>query len=225
MKKRVICAAVLGALVLAGCGSKQDANEKNFGAAIGQYLDKKGELCLRLNKWPVDVTEMDLRMQKAMPTGTAGQMEALAAVGVVSGADTEVDELGGIGPSYNKPTGRKFKVKRYVLTDAGKKFYSEKEVTQIGFGGTKKVMQGDICYGKKSLDKIVKWEGPMKFGDYQEANVKYLYKIDGLADWTKKSEFQTAFPYIAQVIDAAGKKEQQGGVKLTSLGWEPKGLD
>jgi outer membrane murein-binding lipoprotein Lpp len=30
MKKRVICAVVLGALVLAGCGSKQDVNEKNF---------------------------------------------------------------------------------------------------------------------------------------------------------------------------------------------------
>lgn len=222
MKKRVICAAVLGALVLAGCGSKQDANEKNFGAAISQYLDKKGELCLQLNKWPVDVTEMDLRMQKTMPTGTAGQMEALAAIGLASGTDTEVDQ---IGMFDNKPTGHKFKVKRYVLTDAGKKFYSEKEVTQIGLGGAKKVMQGDICYGKKSLDKVVKWEGPMKFGDYQEANVKYLYKIDGLADWTKKPEFQTAFPYIAQIIDAAGKQEQQGGVKLTSLGWEPKGLD
>lgn len=222
MKKRVICTAVLGALVLAGCGSKQDANEKNFGAAISQYLDKKGELCLRLNKWPVDVTEMDLRMQKTMPTGTAGQMEALAAIGLASGTDTEVDQ---IGMFDNKPTGHKFKIKRYVLTDAGKKFYSEKEVTQIGLGGAKKVMQGDICYGKKSLDKVVKWEGPMKFGDYQEANVKYLYKIDGLADWTKKPEFQTAFPYIAQIIDAAGKQEQQGGVKLTSLGWEPKGLD
>lgn len=94
MKKRVICTAVLGALVLAGCGSKQDANEKNFGAAISQYLDKKGELCLRLNKWPVDVTEMDLRMQKTMPTGTAGQMEALAAIGLASGTDTEVDQIG-----------------------------------------------------------------------------------------------------------------------------------
>jgi hypothetical protein len=65
----------------------------------------------------------------------------------------------------------------------------------------------------------------MKLGDYQEARVTYLYKIDGLADWTKKSEFQNAFPYIVQIIDPEGKKEQQGGVKLTSLGWEPKGLD
>lgn len=222
MKKRVIYAAVLGALVLASCGSKQDANEKNFGAAISQYLDKKGDLCLRLNKWPVDVSEMDLRLQKTMPTGTAGQMEALAAVGLVSETDTEIDQ---IGIFDNKSTGHKFKVKRYALTDAGKKFYREQEINQIGLGGSKKVMQGDICYGKKALDKVVKWEGPMKFGDYQEANVKYLYKIDNLADWTKKPEFLAAFPDVGQIIEAAGTKEQQGGVKLTSLGWEPKGLD
>lgn len=220
MKKAIV--VLFGVSILAGCGSKQDANEKNFGVAISQYLDKKGELCLRLNKWPVDVSEMDLRMQKTMPTGTAGQMEALAAVGLVSETDTEVDQ---IGMFDNKPTGHKFKVKRYVLTDAGKKFYQEKEVTQIGLGGAKKVMESDICYGKKVLDKVVKWEGPMKFGDYQEANVKYLYKIDGLADWAKKPEFLAAFPYVGQIIEAAGTEEQQGGVKLTSVGWEPKGLD
>jgi len=222
MKNRIVYAAALGTLVLAGCGSKQDANERNFGVAINQYLEKKGELCLRLTKWPVDITEMDLRLQKTMPTGPAGQMEALAAIGLVSGVESEVDQ---IGMFDNKPTGHKFKVKRYVLTASGRRFYSEKEVNQIDFGGAKKIMRSDICYGKKSLDKIVKWDGPMKFGDYQEANVKYLYKIDGLASWTKKPEFRTAFPYIAQIIDAAGKQEQQGVVKLTSLGWEPKGMD
>jgi hypothetical protein len=30
-------------VLLAECGSKADADEKNFGAAVGQYLDKKGE--------------------------------------------------------------------------------------------------------------------------------------------------------------------------------------
>jgi hypothetical protein len=67
----------------------------------------------------------------------------------------------------------------------------------------------------------VKWEGQIKFGDYQEANVKYLYKIDNLADWTKKPEFLAAFPYVGKIVEAAGTKEQQGGVKLTSLGWVP----
>lgn len=199
MKKSAICAAALAVVVLAGCDSKQDANEKNFGAAIEQYLDKKGELCLRLQNWPVNITELDAAMQSAGPPGTVKKMAALEAAGLVFGTDTEVGEY------------RKFKMKSYALTDAGKKLYSEKG--------------GDICYGKKALTKVVKWEGPMKDGDYQEADVKYLYKIDGLADWTKKAEFRTGFPYAAQIIDEAGKKEVRGGVKLTSQGWEPKGLD
>jgi len=214
MKRLLTCLAALGALALAGCGSKQDANEKNFGRAISQYLDKKGGLCLRLNTWPVDVSEFDLRLKKTTTTGTAGQMEALAAVGIATGTDEEVDQ---VGMFDNKPTGRKFKVKRYVLTDTGKKFYLEKE--------DQKVMQGDICYGKKVLDRVVKWEGPMKFGDYQEANVKYLYKIENLAEWTKKNEFLSAFPYVGKIIEAAESEEQKHGVKLTSQGWEPKGLD
>jgi hypothetical protein len=116
-------------------------------------------------------------------------------------------------------------VKRYSLSDMGKKFYRKKEITEYSVGGQRKAMQGDICYGKKSIASIVKWEGPMKFGDYQEANVKYLYKIDGLADWANKPEIQAAFPFVAQIINNAGKKEQALGVKLTSIGWEPKGLD
>lgn len=222
MKNRIKYATIFGVLMLAGCGSKSDANEENFGVAISQYLDKKGGLCLHLNRWPVDVTEMDLRLQKSMPNGMAGKMKALEAVGLVSGVEAEVDQ---IGMFDNKPTGHKFKVTRYVLTVSGKRFYNEKEVNQITFSGVKKIMRGDICYGKKILDQIVKWEGPTKFGDYQEAKVIYLYKIDALAEWTKKPEIRAAFPYVAQIIDAAREQEQQGAVKLTSLGWEPKGLD
>ncbi|WP_338862070.1 hypothetical protein IHE31_10640 [Mycetohabitans rhizoxinica] len=64
---------------------------------------------------------------------------------------------------------------------------------QIGLNGRTKEMQTDLGLGKKALDKVVKCEGTMKFGDYQEANVKYQYKIDGLADWAKKPESLAAF--------------------------------
>lgn len=30
-------------ILLFGCGCKADADEKNFGATVGQYLDKKSE--------------------------------------------------------------------------------------------------------------------------------------------------------------------------------------
>ncbi|WP_083953716.1 hypothetical protein [Thauera butanivorans] len=83
----------------------------------------------------------------------------------------------------------------------------------------------DLCWGKKALDKIMKWEGPMKFGDYQEAGITYTYKVNNLADWAKKPEVQAAFPVVKSVLDGAGSKESKHAVKLTSQGWEAKGLD
>jgi len=222
MRNNLACAALLGVIVLSGCGSKQDANEKNFGAAIEQYLDKKGELCLSLKTWPKDVTEMDLQMNKILPNDTVVKMAALQSIGLASSVDIEIE---GTDFLTGKPDGIKSRVKRYTLTDTGKRFYYEKDVVQMGLEGPKKVILGDICYGKKSLAKVVKWEGPMKFGDYQEARVIYLYGIKDLADWTKKTEFQASFPYARQIIEGAGSKEQRHGVKLTSLGWEALGLD
>jgi hypothetical protein len=110
MNKLIVLVSVAAGFILTGCGSKQDANEKNFSAAISQYLDQKGELCLTTSgsKWPVDVTKMDLAMKKAIPYGVAGAMEALATAGLVS----EVD----VGA-----------VKRYSLSDMGKNFIVRKK--------------------------------------------------------------------------------------------------
>lgn len=219
--KKAIGGAVVMVILLAGCGNKNDANEKNFSAAVGQYLNKKGDLCLDITEWPVDVSGMDLRLQNTMPTGKAGRMSALEAVGLARSEDIEVPATSFDG----KPTGAKFKVKRYALTVLAKPFERTKEVERNGLNGKSNETQTDLCWGKKALDKVVKWEGPMKFGDYQEANVKYRYKIDGLAEWAKKPEFLAAFPYVGQVMEDAGKKDQQHSVKLTSVGWEAKGLD
>jgi uncharacterized lipoprotein NlpE involved in copper resistance len=210
MKKYSYRAVLIVCLTLIGCGNKQDANEKNFGVAISQYLDKKGELCLGTYKWPVDLDEKGSQVWDGK--GEWKRMAALQKTGLVAGAEVEVEQMGW----NNKPTGRKVKLTRYQVSEAGKKYYHEKEVSQRSLDGAKKTLQGDLCYGKKSLDKVVKWEGPMKLGDYQEAGVKYLYKIDGLADWARSPDIQTAFPKITAELN---------GVRLTSIGWEAKGLD
>jgi hypothetical protein len=97
------------------------------------------------------------------------------------------------------------------------------EVIRLNGKTTEK--QTDLCWGKKALDKIVKWEGPMKFGDYQEAGITYTYKVNNLADWAKKPEVQAAFPVVKSILDGVGSKESKHAVKLTSQGWEAKGLD
>ena len=220
MKKTFILAA-LGITVLTACGSKTDANEKNFGAALTQYLEKKGELCLHTISFPVDLSETDIRLQGKQPGGIANEILALEAVGLAKAEDTEVQRNGFDG----NPTGPKFKVKRYTLTEAAKPYTHEKEVEEFSLTGKSKVKKTDLCWGKKALAKVVKWEGPMKFGDYQEARVTYTYKIDQLADWAKKPELQAAFSAVKTIVNDAGTKEDKHTVKLTSQGWEAKGLD
>lgn len=222
MKKNLALAIVVGAASLTACGSKTDANEKNFGMAMTQYFDKKGDLCLNTKRWPIDLSEGDLRMQKTLQAGSANQMAALESVGLVKGEDVEVDVMGFMD---NKPTGRKTTVRRYTLTDAAKPFAHEKEVDSFGLAGKTTEKQVDLCWGNKRLDKIVKWEGPMKFGDYQEAGITYTYKIINLVDWAKNPQVQAAFPVIKNILDGAAGKPAKHTVKLTSEGWEPKGLD
>lgn len=219
--KQLAILAALGTVTLAACGSKTDANEKNFGAALTQYFDKKGDLCLNTKRWPVDLNEYDVRLQKTTATGPGGQMAALEAAGLVKGEDIEVDVMGIMG----KPTGTKAKVKRYTLTDAAKPFAQVREVSAIGLNGRTTEKQTDLCWGKKALDKVVKWEGPMKLGDYQEASVTYLYKVNNVAEWAKRPDVQASFPVVKSILDAAGIKPAKHPIKLTSEGWEAKGLD
>lgn len=224
MNKYIACIAISSIMLLAACSNKQDANKKNFGAAINQYLDKKGELCLNLQKnMPIDVDKMDMVMAKSMKDGIANQMASLEKLGLVSSADVQVDAVNFLS---GKPTGQKVTVKRYQLTDAGKKYYQEKEVKSYGlFKGNGKTTKGDICYGKMVLDEVVKWKGPIKFGDYQEASVIYTYKIADLADWAKNPDIADAFPYVAETVAGISKVQRNHAVTLTSEGWEPKGLD
>jgi len=213
MQKHVAILTMIGVIMLTASCSKTTANERNFGAALTQYFDKKGDLCLNIKKWPVDISAMDIRLEKTMPFGSATQMAALESAGLVKGVDTVV------GDQF------KTKVKRYTLTDAAKPFIREETVDSYGWNGKTKVKEIDIRWGKMSLKKIVKWEGPIKLGDYQEADVTYTYNVTDVADWARRPEVQAAFPSIKNTLDAAGSNQARRAVKLTSQGWEAKGLD
>ena len=136
MQKSVLCVLVLGTLILVGCGSKNDANEKNLSDATNAYLVKKGQLCLGLaTKWPVDLQDSD----RGPGIVRGSQMAALEKVGLVRSheTETEVTPLSGAAPV-------KVKVLRYELTDDGKKFYQEKEA--LGLVGENNI-RGDLCFG------------------------------------------------------------------------------
>ena len=97
MKNSVLCVMVLGTLLLVGCGSKNDANEKNLSDATNAYLVKKGQLCLGIaTKWPVDLQDSD----RGPGIVKGSEMAALEKVGLVQSheTETEITPLSGARP-------------------------------------------------------------------------------------------------------------------------------
>ena len=211
MKMNVLCAMVLGTLLLAGCGSKNDANEKNLSDATNANLIKKGQLCLGIvSKWPVDVP----KSESQMTTGRAPEMAALEKIGLVRSHETETDFT-----PFSNTSPVKTKVLRYELTEEGKNFYREKELP--GLAGEKEI-RGDICFGQQALDTVIKTEGPITVGDKKEMTLYYTYKIENLADWAKNPDIQKTFPGIVSTISGAGKTQINQNLILTDQGWEAK---
>lgn len=101
----------------------------------------------------------------------------------------------------------------FLLTEEGKKFYREKE--GLGLVGKKEV-RGDICFGQRALDKIVKSEEPIVVGDKKELALYYTYKIENLAEWVKNPDIQRAFPGIVPTINGAGKTILNQALTLTN---------
>ncbi|MFP5393161.1 MAG: hypothetical protein ACLGI6_16705 [Gammaproteobacteria bacterium] len=197
MNKKAI-PALLGAVLLtalSACGDKNGPNEKNLGAAVTQYFAKKGELCLETITWPVDVYATDLRQIKVYPDGVAGQMAALEAAGLAKGEDVEAP---------GKP-----KVRRYTLADAAKPFVRETKPGQF-----------NICGGRKTLDKVVRWDDPKKVGDHLETGVVYTYAIANLPEWAKKPQMQEAFGPLGDAVKGQRSAKEKLAVRQTAQGWE-----
>jgi hypothetical protein len=88
MKISVPYVMVLGTLLLAGCGSKSDANVKDLSDATNAYLAKKGQLCLGISaKSPVDLQDSDQRAGSVK----ASEMAALEKVGLVHSQNAEAE--------------------------------------------------------------------------------------------------------------------------------------
>lgn len=214
MKKSLPLLMFFGVLLLIACASKNDANEKNFSEALNSYLAKKGQICLGIpSAWPVDLNESERRSGM----GRAAEMVALEKAGLVRSHEAETEYT---PPLSTRPV--KTKVLRYELTDNGKTFYREKD--RLSLAGSKQV-QGDLCYGQQTLDKIVKWEGPTTVGNSKEASVFFTYKIDNLAEWAKNPDIQRVFPGVASTINGAGNTQMNQTLILTNQGWQAKGLD
>ena len=217
--KSVLSAAAAFALAatVSGCGRSAEPTAADIDAAMTTYLAQRGDLCLAKAQWPIDVTEREIRAGAR----NAVQMPVLEKLGLVTMGVAEVDALDDDGVSHH------MKVRRYAMTDAGKKFYVVRTVH--GANG-KTLSQGDFCAAKLSLDKVVGWSKDTSAAivareaaasapaDVQQMVVTYTYHVTP-APWATDADAQKVFPVVAGVIRGDGVAQLNETVRLTDHGW------
>lgn len=203
MKKLTILFGCVAALSLTACADKKEASNKNFKAALASYFEKKGDVCLDFLHMPAELSEFEAASQKDKPTGRAKELAALEAAGLVKGEMRDISEM-------NLATKKHFQVKHYEFTEAATPFLLAHNDKKL------------LCWGKQTVADVIKWRGPVKAGQYEEAEVVFTYKISNIASWAKRDDVQAAFPQVKSGIEGEGKAERVRVVELTSEGWESK---
>ena len=202
--------SIAGLLFLVACSDLKKPSDSTLTKAINRYLMKHDEACTVIDRqFPVDVP----KSQQNEQYGIGPKLAVLEQAGLVHGSDTTavvhemLDPLRGSTPPQP--------VKRYELTAEGRKYFEE-------IPGTLGHTNG-FCYGRTSVESIVKWTEPTMVGPYSQTEVTYTYRIVNAASWAERPDIQQTFLDIRTTIDGASKKTQTAGLQLTNKGWEVPG--
>ena len=201
----------LGLLIISShCLAKDHTkiNEESLNLALKKYLNEKGDFCLGKFDWPINVSEAEFNNGSR----DSIQMPVLEKLGLVSVSDAsalrKIDE-----------TDIPVPVKRYQLTDEGKKFYLEKE-SFSRLEGKAVQHSHDFCAAKVSLKKIANWQKAIEPTEGEQILVNYTYNLKTVP-WAENPEIQKVFPYLAQLIKGAGQAKLQQQFKLVDGQWLP----
>jgi hypothetical protein len=209
MMKRTILSALFFAL-LAGCHDTRQPNQASLERAMGDYLDKRGDLCVAKSSWPVDVSEQEARAGSR----NALQMPVLERLGLVGGSDATVEQRGEDGVATTA------RVRRYQLTTEGRKYYLARPAHKNPTGNRFADAAHDFCAAHLSLDKVVGWEASARPGSTRpEAVVTYTYHVKP-APWATDPAVRAVFPMVDAVIRGAGALQLKETVVLGAAGWE-----
>ncbi|MBU4610301.1 hypothetical protein IMZ29_07035 [Achromobacter sp. GG226] len=195
------------ALGLAACDSKSDANAKNFGEVVDSTLLALGPECVNLGHWP-----------KELPAGSksieADRLAALSAAGLVKQEPAQVQQLSVFGTATEQMTAGF----RYTLTEVAARSVVERPTVR-GLFGPKDQMDSHLCWGQKRLEKVVKWLGPKRDGEYAEASVIYTAKLTEEQPWASQPIMQKTFRDVERSMARIGREESMD-LELSSEGWE-----
>jgi hypothetical protein len=194
------------ALVTAAC-SKKSANERNFKAAVQEYLDRAPECVVA--SLPTDVLDWNgLHRPNS-------QLELLVKIGLVkrtAGMLHYHDDMAFFGDPNKQAPGL-----HYEISEQGKKYLPRKgQHPGFSLGN----MQY-FCYGTKEVVDIVRYTepAPAALVGATASNVDFTWKLKDVAEWAKDKDVQTAL-YTAREL-AAETTPQPGevGLVLSNDGW------
>lgn len=171
---------IAGVLILTACNSMKQPSATNFTKAINQYLMRHGAACSVIGRqFPIDVPQAEQREQYGIRT----KLATLEQAGLVHATDTTAVVHGLLDPLRGSIPAQA--VTRYELTANGRRYFRQipSALGQISV----------FCYGRKSVDSIVKWTEPATVGTSSQTEVTYTYKIIDPAGWAQRPDVQQAF--------------------------------
>lgn len=190
--------------VLAACSAGRDAHAptaENLAAPLDDYLAQRGDICLSMFDWPIDLTEAEA----GAGARRAVQFPVMEQLGLVHSTIVAAPK------SKENPDGA---VKRFDLTEAGREFYRPHSHTTSGAAHA-----NDFCVVHLKREKIVDVKVEASDARLPVAVVSYTYQVDA-APWMRNADAQRVFPMIARIMNGAGGQLQlRQGFTLGDKGW------
>ena len=194
-----------GALALAGC-SKSDADaptREAFEAGLRTFLaDGHDQVCLGMYDWPMDLTEEEAGAHSRH----AVQLPVFEKLGLAKSTVVPVPR------STVNPDGA---IKRYELTDEGRKYYKPHPYT----GRDRVAHRNDFCVARLKLAKVESWQIDSRDAQHPAATVSYTYHVEP-APWMDNDDARRILPMVAKVIKGTdGGLQMHQGFTRGDTGW------
>jgi hypothetical protein len=197
--------AALAAIALSACSKPDpDAPMRNaFETGLRSFLaDGHDQLCLGMYDWPIDLTEAEAGAHSRH----AVQLPVFEKLGLATSTIVPAPK------SAENPDGA---VKRYALTDEGRKYFKPHSYkTRDGAAH-----QNDFCVARISVARVESWQVDSHDAQHPTALVNYSYRIEP-APWMDNADAQRVLPMVAKVIKGAeGGLQMHQGFTKSPQGW------
>ena len=193
------------AFALAGCSKPdpQASTRAAFEAGLRSFLaDGHDQVCLAMYDWPIDLTEQEAGAHSRH----AVQLPVFEKLGLARSTIVAVPR------SDVNPDGA---IKRYELTDEGRKYYKAHAYT----GRDKVAHQNDFCVARLSVAKVESWQIDSHDARHPSATVSYTYHVEA-APWMTDDDARRVLPMVAKVIQGAdGGLQMHQGFTREDKGW------